>query len=246
MSAALAAAAFVIGLLIGAVGVGGILLVPAMVTLGGVSIHTASATALASFVATGALGTFLFVRRGSIDPRMSGWLCAGALLFSFLGAWVNSLIPGPVLIRIIGALIVVAGLNVLVPAWRPQQPPRSGSAGLLLATGAASGFGSGLTGAGGPLFSVPLLLVLGFGPLLSIGASQVLQLVSAASGTAGNLSYGSIDFKTLLLIVPFELAGVGVGVAAAHRVDAALLRSGAAWLCIASGVLILAGGGRPG
>ena len=34
----------------------------------------------------------------------------------------------------------------------------------------------------------------GFPALVSIGASQVLQIVAAVSGTLGNLRFGSIDF----------------------------------------------------
>ncbi|MEO5845982.1 MAG: sulfite exporter TauE/SafE family protein [Caldimonas sp.] len=247
MIAALAAASVLVGLLIGAVGIGGILLVPALVALGDMDIHTASATALFTFAFTGALSTWLFARRGSIDMRMALVVCAGALPFSFLGAWVNSLTTGVVLARIIGSVIVFAGINVLMPLWRPPQRSRTGAPTLLLlGVGAAAGFGSGLTGAGGPLFSVPLMLALGFDPLLSIGVSQVLQVISAASGTAANLRYGSIDFATALLIVPFELAGVAAGVVVAHRVDVKQLRRIAAWLCIVSGAVILIRAGHGG
>ena len=36
--------------------------------------------------------------------------------------------------------------------------------------------------------------MLGFPALVSIGVSQVIQIVAAISGTLGNLRYGSIDF----------------------------------------------------
>ena len=110
---------------------------------------------------------------------------------------------------------------------------------LLPLVGVAAGFGSGLTGAGGPLFSVPTMLAFGFPPLMTIGVSQVLQVVSAASGTLANLAYGAIDFKVALFITPFELLGVAIGVVAAHRANVAHLRRAAAWLCIVAGVFIL-------
>lgn len=49
--------AFLVGALIGAVGIGGILLIPALTALAGLVIHEAMATALFTFLFTGFLGT---------------------------------------------------------------------------------------------------------------------------------------------------------------------------------------------
>jgi uncharacterized membrane protein YfcA len=104
---------------------------------------------------------------------------------------------------------------------------------------AVSGFGSGLSGAGGPLFSVPMMVLAGFVPLASVGASQVLQIVTAVFGTAGNLAYGQIDFGVAAWITAFELAGVVAGVRLAHAVSVDTLRRLAAVLCIAVGAFML-------
>ncbi len=240
MSVALAVISLVVGALIGAVGIGGILLIPGLVIVGHLPIHAASATALFTFVFTGVLSAWLFARRGSIDWRASAIVCAGALVFSYIGAYVNSITNAILLDRIIGVAIALAGVNVLLPIRgifdRAHGPRRSP---LLLLVGAAAGFGSGLTGAGGPLFSVPIMLAFGFPPLMTIGVSQVLQVVSAGSGTLANLAYGTIDFVVAFFITPFELLGVAIGVVAAHRANVAHLRRVAAWLCIVAGVFIL-------
>jgi uncharacterized membrane protein YfcA len=243
MTAALALVSFVAGILIGAVGIGGILLIPCLVVLGMMPVHVASATALFTFLFTGALSAWLFARRGTLDWRASVPVCLGALAFSYAGAYVNSITDAIVLDRIIGFAILLGGLNVLFPIAN-ARPREGGSkhAILLLTVGAVAGFGSGLTGAGGPLFSVPIMLSLGFSPLLAIGVSQVLQIISAASGTVANLAYGAIDFQRALLIVPFELLGVICGVVIAHRANVSQLRFIAGWLCTAAGVLVLARG----
>src|SRR5471030_2031896 len=80
---ALAAIALAVGFFIGAVGVGGILLIPTLVWLGGLPIHQATATALFSFLFTGLAGTWLFQRRGSIDWNITRPVLAGALIFSY-------------------------------------------------------------------------------------------------------------------------------------------------------------------
>ena len=240
----LAAVAITVGFFIGAVGVGGILLIPPLVLLGGMEIHQAAATALFSFLFTGLAGTWLFQRRGSIDWNMTVPVCTGAVVFSYLGAMVNSMVGARMLALVIALIIVCAGAYILLPVAPGAGARRDGKSNgqqlLLLAVGAASGFGSGLSGAGGPLFSVPIMLLLGFVPLAAIGTSQVLQIVAAIAGTAGNLQYGSVDFQTAAWITAFELVGVVAGTRAAHAVSVTALRRMAAGLCIAVGLFMLA------
>jgi uncharacterized membrane protein YfcA len=241
---ALAAIALAVGFFIGAVGVGGILLIPALVWLGGVPIHEATATALFSFMFTGLAGTWLFQRRGSIDWSLTLPVLAGALIFSYLGAGANAMMNAQALTLIVALLVVLAGAYILLPAQREIRAHRDGRTHarrlLLVIVGALAGFGSGLTGAGGPLFSVPMLLVLGFAPLAAIGASQVLQIVASLSGTVGNLQFGSIDSSLAGWISLFELAGVVAGARAAHAVSLGVLRRAAGGLCMLAGLLMLA------
>lgn len=238
----LLAAALVVGLFIGTVGVGGILLIPALTYLGGLTVHSAAATALFTFVFTGILGTLLFQRRGSIDWRITRPVCLGAVVFSVLGAWASSRIDARPLALIIAAIIVFAGGYILLPS-RQRERFRDGRSNgerlMLLGVGAVSGFGSGLSGAGGPLFSVPMMVLAGFVPLASVGASQVLQIVTAAFGSAGNLAFGHIDFSVAAWITAFELAGVAGGVRLAHVVSVQTLRRLAAGLCIVVGAVML-------
>lgn len=241
---ALAAIALAVGFFIGAVGVGGILLIPALIWLGGVSIHQATATALFSFFFTGLAGTWLFQRRGSIDWNLTRPLIAGALLFSYLGARVNAAVDAAALTLIIALIVIFAGAYILLPLRRRQPGYRDGRTRrqqlLLLLVGALAGFGSGLSGAGGPLFSVPMMLVLGFVPLASVGAAQVLAIGAALFGSLGNLQTGVIEFLLAAWITLFELVGVVVGARAAHALSIGVLRRSAAGLCVLTGVLMLA------
>lgn len=209
----------------------------------GLSIHQAAATALFSFLFTGILGTALYQRRGSIDWRMTLPVCAGALVFGFAGAALAALIDARALAVIIALVIVAAGGYVLFPArvsaqfrdgrgWREQL--------LLGSVGAASGFGSGLSGAGGPLFSVPIMVVLRYAPLAAVATSQVLQIIAATSGSIPNIRNDFVDFRIALIVAAFELLGVVAGVRLAHAASAAALRGVVGVLCIASGGFLLA------
>ena len=240
----LAAIALVVGFFIGAVGVGGVLLIPALVWLGGLPVHEATATALFSFLFTGIAGTWLFQRRGSIAWQLTLPVLAGALMFSYLGALAKAMVNANALSLIVALLVIFAGVYILRPAQRESGTHRDGRSRaqrfLLLLVGALAGFGSGLSGAGGPLFSVPMMLGLGFAPLAVVGAGQVLQIVAALSGTLGNLQIGSIDFALAGWISLFELVGVAAGARAAHLVGMTMLRRTAAGLCMLTGLIMLA------
>jgi uncharacterized membrane protein YfcA len=228
-----------VGTLIGAVGIGGILLIPALTAFAGLSIHAAMATALFTFAFTGIAGTVMFQRRGSIDWTVTRPVLAGALVFAFIGAWVNSLTGPGALAFILAGVIIFAGVYTLA-AWhgKPQAAfasrPRAQKL-LLLALGAIAGFGSGLTGVGGPALSVPLMVLCGFPALTSIGTSQVIQIVAAASGTLGNLQYGTIDFRVAATVTLLEIIGVLIGARIVHAVNAELLRKFVAVLCVVVG-----------
>jgi uncharacterized membrane protein YfcA len=79
------------------------------------------------------------------------------------------------------------------------------------------------------------MVLSGFPALVSIGVSQVIQIVAATSGTLGNLRYGAIDFGVAAIVTVVEVAGVLAGVRIAHAVDADVLRKGVAVLCLVVG-----------
>jgi uncharacterized membrane protein YfcA len=206
-------------------------------------IHQAAATALFTFLFTGVLGTLLYQRRGSIDWKISLPVCAAALLFGFLGAALAAIMDSRPLSNVIALIIVAAGIYILMPmrstpAGRDGRSP--GERWLLASVGAASGFGSGFSGAGGPLFSVPLMVILGYVPLTAVATSQVLQIVAATSGSIENLRHGFIDWNTAAVVTAFELLGVIAGVRLAHIASALVLRRLAGTLCVIAGGLLLA------
>ena len=237
------AVALVVGLFIGAVGVGGILLIPALHALAPLSIQASMATALFTFIFTGIVGTALFQRRGSIEWRLAVPLCAGGALFGAVGAWANARLDSRPLALMLAVLIVLAGVYTLFggPERRAAAfagRPRMQQA-LLFAIGAATGFGSGLTGVGGPALAVPMMVLLGFPTLVAIGASQVVQIVAALSGSVPHLARGIVDLRLAAWLVLFEIAGVWLGVIVAHRVDARHLRRFVGVLCIVVGAGML-------
>jgi uncharacterized membrane protein YfcA len=110
---------------------------------------------------------------------------------------------------------------------------------VLLLIGSFAGFSSGLVGVGGPAVSVPLIVLAGYPALVAIGASQVIQILAATSGSLAHVRDGTIDFGFAAWLTLVELIGVGIGAWLAHAVEAHVLKRCVGLLCVLVGAALL-------
>ena len=103
----------------------------------------------------------------------------------------------------------------------------------------AAGFLSSLTGTGGPLVLVPILLSARLGALASVGLSQVFQLPVAIAATAGNMIYGKLDLSLAAILALGLSGGSWFGAKLAHAVPRASLRSIVSAALVVVGLIIL-------
>jgi uncharacterized membrane protein YfcA len=231
-------AALVVGILIGCVGIGGVLLTPALVYVGGLGFHLAAATSMWAFLFAGVAGTSIYSKHGSIDWRLAAWLGAGVVPAAFAGAWANAALPEGVLMALLATLMVVTGADALLRGHLVEQEARRFGATALLAVGALVGFGSALTGTGGAVLLVPILLLLRAPVLASVGAAQAVALPVVVFSTAGYVLYGSIDFVLGTAVGLVAAVGVVFGARIAHAAPAAVLRRVVATALLCAGFLI--------
>ena len=229
-----------VGLLIGAVGIGGVLLVPMLTFLLGLDIHTAIAAAMFSYLFSGAVGALIYARQKSIAWKEAGWLMLGAWPGAFAGAALAFAVPARALEFLIALLIVFAGLNALRTMAGDAQRRAALRPPVLIVIGAGAGLGSALSGTGGPLLLVPVLVLLRLPALAAIGLAQVMQLPIAAAASIGNALYGTIDIAVGLAIAAGLTLGVVGGAKLAHRLSQAHLRRIVAWVLVAVGLFIVA------
>lgn len=229
--------ALLVGALIGCVGIGGVLLPPALVYLGGLDPHLAAATSVWAFLFTGTAGTISYAGRRSIDWRMAAWLGAGVVPAAVLGARANAALPDGALLILLAVLMVGAGADALL---RPAVRGRTCSFGApaLAAIGVVVGFGSALTGTGGPVLLVPILLFLRVPVLIAVGVSQAIQLPVATFSTVGYVLFGRVDFVLGSALGLVAVAGVAFGSRVAHATPVAVLRRIVAVSLIGAGLLI--------
>ena len=211
----------VAGLLIGAIGVGGVILVPCLLQLPlegdeEERLATAVSSSMFSYIFAGLAGSCAYLRRKSVNRWSTAWLLVGVVPGAVLGAVTLALVK-PLWIKVV--LYSMVALSALFSVYRsvkelrktqapaseelePQCTPSPSSViGTLsrVGIGLFVGLGSAVTGTSGPVLLLPILLTLRWETLEALGSAQVRQDIS-------NLRF--IRTQTQVLQLPLAAAAV--------------------------------------
>ena len=238
---ALGGCALAIGAGLGATGIGGFLLIPALMQWLDLPIQAAIGTVLASGVLSALWGLWLYRGQLAIATDVALPLALGGLAMGLAGGTLNARLPAAAVTALLGGVMVLASLQ----AFRRLRPTPSGVPGSVAwskaaAIGALAGLVAGLTGAGGPLVSVPLLLAVAYPLPLAIGASQWLQLAANASAIVPFLALDLVHWQALAWLMPLMWLGMWLGLALARRVSPARMRTLVATVGAITGLWMLA------
>ena len=104
------------GILSGLLGIGGgILIVPCLVFLFGLSQHTAQGTTLALMIPPiGLLAAWTYYKQGHVDVRMAALICLGFFVGGLFGAQLAGLINGAMLKKLFGAALLITALKMIL------------------------------------------------------------------------------------------------------------------------------------
>ena len=105
----------VAGTLSGLIGIGGgVIIVPALVFLFGMSQHQAQGTTLALLVPPiGLLAAWTYYTQGYVDLRIAAFVCMGFFLGGLLGAKIATGLSNVVLEKVFGAALLLIALKML-------------------------------------------------------------------------------------------------------------------------------------
>jgi uncharacterized membrane protein YfcA len=228
------------GVMIGCIGVGGVILVPSLLFFIGIPVHTAIPAAMMAYILSGIVGTTVYARNKSINWPMAGWLCAGATPTAFAGAWMVHFVDARLLELGIGLLTLLSGANALRAGKQAIVQERTNvSKPSLVMVGALTGFVSAISGTGGPLILVPVLISLSLPVLVVVGLSQAIQLPVAVAATFGNLLYGKLDLALGAALAFTLIFGSWSGAKLAHVVPRATIRRFVSFVLVLIGIFIL-------
>ncbi|UPK73575.1 sulfite exporter TauE/SafE family protein [Nocardioidaceae bacterium SCSIO 66511] len=225
----LAVIGFVGGVGITAVGPGGVLPTIGLFALTGLSPAEVAGTSIVTHIATGVVATAAFTRSGQLrdpDTRRTAWTLAGtALVGTPVGVLINAHVSERTFGVVLGVIVAgVAGLVVYRDQRHAHVPHRHPSTYVVAILGVGVAVLAGIVGIGGPMLTVPLLVVLGVPLLESLAAAQAQSIVIASTGTVAYATNGSIDWALAALIGIPELAGVLVGWRLARKLPTRTLK----------------------
>jgi uncharacterized membrane protein YfcA len=213
-----------------AVGPGGVLVTAGLFLAAGLSPAGVAGTGIVTHLATGGLGSVAYHRSGQLrhpgTRRIALILAITAAAGTPAGVFVNSAASG----RLFGVLLAVFLVVVAALVWLRSPQDDIGDAHphhrlpLLICMGLGIAIIGGMFGVGGPLLTVPLLVLAGTPVLAALGAAQVQSVLVAIVGTMSYLSRGTIDWRLALVVGVPELCGALIGWKLAHAISPRVLR----------------------
>ncbi len=229
-----AATALVAGLLVGLTGIGGVLLVPVLTGVAGLPLERAVSACMLGFIFAGAYAAFIHLRRARPPARSVAALCIAAACGAALGAATLERLPELGVRLFIAALALATGLHAL--ATRHTRAGRTPGPVPLAFLGLAVGFGSAISGTGGPVMLIPILMALGTPVPGAIALGVAAGLPITVSASAVYALEGRIDYPLALTLAVLLLAGTWAGGMLAARLSGRALTATVAWTLVGVGL----------
>ncbi|MEO8855804.1 MAG: sulfite exporter TauE/SafE family protein [Burkholderiaceae bacterium] len=217
-----------IGAMIGAVGLGGFLMVPLLTLLEGTSVRQGVVVAAIAFLASGVVSLLLF-RRPIDNARTERWFLLAAAPGAVAGAIAVQAAREGILTAVIVLGFAAAGLAEWLRLPRNVKP-RSVNRATASGGGLVTGFTSALTGTSGPMVAMPLLSWAGMGLRERVALGQIAQIPIALGATIAFASFGDVPWRLAAESSAALCVGLVLGARATSRIDSGVLRRVAALL----------------
>lgn len=236
------AANLVVGALVGLCGVAGFLLPLVYTGPLGMEVTEGLALSFAAFILSGALGSANYRKAGSLDAAFGIRLSIGSLAGAILGVGLNLIIPEAAVKTLLYLVVLLSGISILLRKEKPKETknhprkgetaPKSGGISSNLPATLGLGFATGaicsMSGAGGPVLVMPLLVVFGIEVRTAVGVALFNSIFIGIPACIGYLSQCS--GMKLLPVMAAALISHGIGVTFgsrnAVRINQVLLKKG--------------------
>lgn len=212
-----------VGGMIGMTGIAGFLL--PMLYSGFMGMPAAQGLALSffAFLISGVLGSWNYYKAGNLDLRLGLLVSAGSLVGAMLGVRLNLLMDESLVKKILYLVVLASGISILARKDRDRKRERGGKLPVwaMVLFGFLTGALCALSGAGGPILVMPLLVVLGVPVKTAVGVALFNSIFIAVPSCVGySLQCEPGTFLSLLVV---SMGSHGAGVWAGSR-NAAILR----------------------
>lgn len=231
----IAAANFVIGGLIGMTGIAGFLL--PLLYAGYLQMNVTESLALSffAFLISGVIGAWNYKKEGNLDLAFGIRISVGSFAGAVLGVFLNAMIPEETVKVLLYLVVLLSGISILFRKDGRAGEEKSknileGKTALILVLGVVTGAVCSLSGAGGPVLVMPLLVAAGMEVRTAVGVALFDSIFIAVP--AGTGYFLQSDMKALLPALAaagvFHAVGVQAGSKNAGRIPQQVLKKGVA------------------
>ena len=234
---------------------GGVLYAPLQV-LFGVPFHSAVQQSLWFTILTALSAVLLFRKDRQVDWALAFALESTSFAGAFLSGYFAGLFPPQALTALLAALVLGAGVAMLLKLKPRKQPDRHPPWHWIRRYGGETyyvnlaqglplsfliGIVSGLTGAAGGFLKIPMLVRMFGVPInVAFGSSALMVSLTAAGGLLGHVATGEFAWHDPLLLSVFVLAGSQIGPRLTLRTQPKVMRRRFAIYLFALAGLVLA------
>ena len=214
------AANIIIGGMIGLTGIAGFLL--PMLYSGFMGMPAAQGMALSffAFLISGILGSRNYYKSDNLDVKLAVTISIGSIIGAIAGVWMNLLIDESIVKRILYLVVLLSGISILVrkDKEREKAGKRKIPAAAAILFGLATGCICALSGAGGPILVMPLLVTFGVQVKMAVGVALFNSIFIAIPSCIGYSMQCDASSMALLLVVSMISHGAGVWIGS-HNAD---------------------------
>ena len=202
-----------------------------------IAMKMAFGTSLLVILPTVASGAWRHHKKGAVRWKAAIIMGSCGFVAAFGGATLATHLPGAVLKIVFGAVVLASGIRMLISKPMESEQEMKNSPWLWAAWAIPIGLVTGMTGLGGGVVAVPVMvLALKFKMRDAIATSLAMIIFTSIGGVVGYIinglgitnlpaySIGYVNLPTWLLLAVTSIGMAQVGAVTAHRLPARQLR----------------------
>lgn len=206
------AANVMIGGMIGLTGIAGFLLPMLYSGFMGMPASQGMALSFFAFLISGILGARNYYKSNNLDLRLASIISVGSILGAVLGVRMNLLIDESIVKRILYLVVLISGISILLRKDKEKEGTKGRKipAAYAVLFGFVTGGICALSGAGGPILVMPLLVTLGVQVKTAVGIALFNSIFIAVPSCIGYSMQCDPSSMALVLVVSMISHGLGV------------------------------------
>ncbi len=203
---------------------------PMLISFLDIPAYEAVGIALASDVLASAVSAYTYGKNKNLDIKNGSIMMAAVLVFTLIGSWASSFLPGTAMGNISVFMTLLLGIKFIInPVMTTKEAMEHVSGKMRIARsvlcGMLIGFICGFVGAGGGMMMLLILTsVLGYELKTAVGTSVFIMTFTAFTGAASHFAIdGMPDTVCLLLCMLSTLLWARIAARFANRASATVL-----------------------